>query len=68
MTSDYPPVCPHCGNAHDFHDLCGADKYDALRECAIHAAVIEMSMFSGNLEMKVRKAIERYEFIMGKGD
>jgi hypothetical protein len=38
------------------------------RERAIHAAVIEMSMFSGNLEMKVRKAIERYEFIMSLED
>jgi hypothetical protein len=34
------------------------------RERAIHAAVTEMSLFTGNLEMKVRKAIERYEFVL----
>ena len=40
---------------------------DALRERAIQAAVIEMSLFGGNLEMKVRKAIERYEIILHLG-
>jgi hypothetical protein len=38
-----------------------------IREQAIHAAVIEMSLFTGNLEMKVRKAIERYEWVLQAG-
>ena len=38
-----------------------------IREQAIHAAVIEMSLFNGNLEMKVRKAIEQYEWVLKAG-
>jgi hypothetical protein len=37
---------------------------DPARERAIEAAIIEMSLFTGNLGMKVRKAIDRYEFIL----
>lgn len=37
---------------------------EALRERAIQAAIIEMSLFTGNLDTKVRKAIERYELAL----
>jgi hypothetical protein len=40
---------------------------DAIRERAIQAAIHEMASFSGNLGMKVRKAIDRYEFVMELG-
>lgn len=39
----------------------------ALRERAIEAAVIEMSLAGGTLEMKVRKTIDRYEWVLRCG-
>jgi hypothetical protein len=48
--------------------LHNAVRCEDRRERAIQAAIIEMSTFTGNPEMKIRAAIDRYEFILGLGE